>query len=286
MKKIFKKIFEKFTHLIGRLNGKYYFEDYVRVYPNAIRFNKLGRKVATTKNDINNLLNHVKFYNFAAQFVQQKKVADIGCGSGYGCEILKKSGAAYVYGCDVSKVTIDFAQKHFSKDVAEFGVASITDLKIIKDQSYDVTINSEVMEHIKEYNMEYKAISELKRITKKNGLLIVATPNTEMFPGHGFDFEEIDQLFKKNFSKYCLFENALYRSSGPEGEHWQNRLKNNHIGIAVSEDINFDETCILPGPQCLVKKGLPAGSYKFDRYDVDTTLLHNTHSWIVLAIND
>ncbi len=286
MKKVLKKIFESFTHLIGRLNGKYYFEDFVRVYPDAIRFNKLGKRIPTTKNDINNLLNHTKFYKFAAQFVKDKKVADVGCGSGYGCEILKKSGGSYVHGFDVSKASIDFAKSRYSVKIADFSIASITDMNVVDDNSYDISINSEVMEHIKEYNMEYKAVEELKRITKNEGLIIVATPNTEMFPGHGFDFDEIDNLFKKNFSKYCIFENALYRSSGVEGDKWKQRLTSGQTGIIVSENINFDETCILPGPVCKAKIGISPGEFPFENYNVNTTLLHNTHSWIVLAINN
>lgn len=150
-----------------------------------------------------------------------------------------------------------------------------------------MTINSEVMEHIKEYkDMEYKAIEELKRITVKDGLIIIATPNTEMFPGNGFDFDEIDALFKKNFNKYIIFENALYRSSGKEGDLWQARAARRNTGTIVSEAINFDETCVQVGPECKVKEEIPAGIFNFAYYNMDTTLLHNSHSWMVLAINN
>jgi 2-polyprenyl-3-methyl-5-hydroxy-6-metoxy-1,4-benzoquinol methylase len=287
MKKIIKKIFEGFTHFLGRITGKYYFEDYVRVYPGGARFNKIGKRVKTTQNDINNYLNHTKFYGFASQFVQGKKVADVGCGSGYGCEILKKAGAVYVHGYDVSKASINFATSHYSKEISDFSIASITDMKIVKDNSYDIVVNSEVMEHIKEYeNMEYKAIEELKRITASNGLIIVATPNTEMFPDHGFSYEEINKLFSTNFKEYCIFENALFPLSGNEGELWKQRLANGKTGVIISEAINFDETDKLSGSVSDVKVGIPAGTYSFANFMVNTTLLHNTHSWVVLAINN
>ena len=107
------------------------------------------------KNDINNYLNHCKFYGFVAQFVNEKRVADVGCGSGYGAEILKNSGAGYIHGFDLSKSSINFATEKYSK-AAEFSIATITDMNTVSDNSFDVTISSEVMEHIKEYNMEIK----------------------------------------------------------------------------------------------------------------------------------
>lgn len=91
MKTIVKKVFENFTHFIGRISGRYYFEDYVRVYPDGLAFNRLRKKRKSTKHDLNNYLNHTKFYRFTAQFVNNKKVADVGCGSGYGSKILKES---------------------------------------------------------------------------------------------------------------------------------------------------------------------------------------------------
>jgi len=48
-------------HLIANLTRRYYFEDYVRVYPGGIRFNKHGRKFQAKRIDIKNFLNHAKF---------------------------------------------------------------------------------------------------------------------------------------------------------------------------------------------------------------------------------
>jgi len=93
-----------FIHFIGRLKAffpdvwrKHYFEDFIedydRVYPDRLVFNIFGRRREYSRLDRINYLNHQKFYKFAAQFVKGKVVCDIGCGSGHGCEILKKSGA-------------------------------------------------------------------------------------------------------------------------------------------------------------------------------------------------
>lgn len=278
------KIYNFFTHLAGEKTKRYYFEDYIRVYPDGIVFNRFGRKRKTTKDDIINFLNHTKSYRFAAQFVKGKCVADVGCGSGYGCEILKKSGAARVCGSDISEHSINFAKSKYS-DFAEFTAQGMTDMKGYPDDSFDIAASTEVIEHVQEYGMEGKALIELKRITRNKGLIIVSTPNKEMLDEHGFSFEEIDSLFKKNFQKYCIFENALI----PFGEKkalWYKRLSEAKTGIIVSEDINLSETVLPKGVNPEIKKGIEPGYFQFEDYSINTKLLHNTHSWIVIAVND
>jgi 2-polyprenyl-3-methyl-5-hydroxy-6-metoxy-1,4-benzoquinol methylase len=262
----------------------YFVEDYVRVYPDGMVFDICGNKRQPTKHDINNFLNHCKFYTFAAQFVKDRYVADVGCGSGYGCAILKKSGTLKVCGSDLSEHAINFAKSRYS-DFAEFTIQSITDLKEYHDDSFDITISSEVLEHIKEHGMEERAINELKRITRNGGLIIIGTPNSELLGDHGFSFDKINALFQKKFSQFCIFENALV----PFGHNkllWEKRLSEDKVGVIISQYINLSETVLPDGITPEIKKGIEPGRFKFASYDIDTTLLHNTHSWIILAINN
>ena len=270
-------------HLIAKTTKKYYFEDNVRVYPNGFAFNKSENTRPPTKNELNNFLNHSKFYKFAAQFVKNRSIADVGCGSGYGCEILKKAGATVVYGSDISKRAIEFARQRFG-DFAEFTSQGITDMNEFHDNSFDISISSEVLEHIKEYGMEEKAICELKRITKEGGLLIIGTPTTELLGSHGFSFDEIYTLFNKSFSQFCIFENALV-PFGNAKSLWEKRLSEGKTGVIVSEHISLDETVLPEGEISEIKRGITAGVFQFATYSIDTTLLHNTHSWIILAVN-
>jgi len=273
------------THFLGAITGNYYFEDYVRVYPDGMRFDPLGRRKRAIRNDINNYLNHVKFYKFAAQFVRGKKVADIGCGSGYGCAILKQNGAVLVSGADISKAAIRFAFKKYS-EFADFTIQNVTDLKEYPDSSFGIIISSEVLEHIKEYRMEQRAIEELKRITKRNGLIIIGTPNNEMLEDHGFSFDEINSLLSKNFQQFCIFENALVPFRNKDKVLWERRICEGRTGIIISENINLAETVLPDDFEPKFKTGIETGDFLFANYHVDTTLLHNTHSWVILAIND
>jgi 2-polyprenyl-3-methyl-5-hydroxy-6-metoxy-1,4-benzoquinol methylase len=284
MIKILMKSYNVITHLWGWISRKYYFEDFVRVYPDGIRFNRLGLRRSSSSDHLKNFMNHEKFYIFAAQFVRDLTVADIGCGSGYGCAILKKAGAAQVFGADVSKNAIHFAEKHYGES-AEFSVQSITKLSLYPDESCDLVISSEVLEHIKEYGKEDEAVKEVIRITRPGGVIIFGTPNGELAPEHGFSFDEIKGLMGKHFKHYCLFENALV-PFGPSRQIWEHRLKAGRIGVIVTEAINLTETVLPDGVTPELKVGMPAGIHRVGTLNVDTNLLHNTHSWVVVAIRE
>lgn len=285
MEVIIKKIYNSVTHLIGRISGQFYFEDYIRVYPDDVNFDRFGHNIPANRNTKNNFLNHKKFYGFVSQFVKDKIIADIGCGSGFGCEIIKVAGAKKVYGCDISKKSVEFAIKRY-KNYAEFSIQGITNLHLYQNQYFDIAISSEVLEHIKEYQKEDDAIKELKRITKKDGLIIVSTPNSELSGDHGFYFNEIDHLFKKNFRKYCIFENALLPFDEKGKKKFERRITNRETGIIVSEQINLSETVLPDNALPLIKQGLSIGTFTFENIKINTESLHNTHSWIVIAIND
>jgi 2-polyprenyl-3-methyl-5-hydroxy-6-metoxy-1,4-benzoquinol methylase len=270
-------------YLMAKRSKKYYYEDFLRVYPDGLIYDDNGKQRAADKDDINNFLNHRKFYYFASQFVQAKRVADIGCGSGYGCEIIKQHGAEYVSGSDISSHSIEFAKAKYG-NIADFFIQNITKMNAYPQDAFDVTICSEVLEHVKEYGVEEKALQELMRITKSGGLIIIGTPNNEMFRSHGFSFQEIDPLLKKHFNNYVIFENALAPMNGKK-DQWEKRKQAKETGVIISEKIDLSQTVLPDGVTPEIKKGLEPGSYKFLQYDIDTSLLHNTHSWNIIAEN-
>jgi SAM-dependent methyltransferase len=109
------------------------------------------------------------------------KIIDIGCGSG------RHTGAAYRYknvtviGADLDFNDLLDAKKRmlYHDDLGEHGggvwglsVSDITSLPF-NDDCFDLVICSEVMEHIPD---EKKAASELSRIVKPGGDLVVSVP--------------------------------------------------------------------------------------------------------------
>ncbi len=268
--------------ITATITGAYYYEDFIRVYPDNIKFTSKGKKRTTKPHEIKNFLSHRHFYLFASQFAEGRKVADVGCGSGYGCQILKEKGAESVHGYDLSKEAIEFAKARYGT-FAAFGVQRITEMEC-PDDTYDLTVSSEVLEHVKEYGKQQEALSELKRITQKGGLIIIGTPNTEMIQDHGFSFDEIHRLFSLNFSRFIIFENALLPFINPE--KWRARLKDKKTGVVVTQSIRLDETLVPDGARPVSKDGIAPGVIDFAGYRIDTTLLRNTHSWVAIGIKD
>jgi 2-polyprenyl-3-methyl-5-hydroxy-6-metoxy-1,4-benzoquinol methylase len=270
------------SHLRNRQNSNmHYYEDFVRVYPDGYCLNQDGKQIIATQGDINNFLNHRKFYLFAAQFARGIPTVDVGCGSGYGCALLKEKGAALVCGSDASQHAIDYAKTHFGKK-AEFSVQDMTKLNYSNHQ-FGLTVCSEVLEHIKEYHLEDTALEEMKRITKVGGVIVIGTPNSEMLGSHGFWFNEINSLMERHFANYCIFENALIPTWDVGLKSWNDRIASGHIGVVVSENIDIKET-VGGRATTILKKGIPSGVYNWPLLSIDTTLLHNTHSWIIVAL--
>jgi SAM-dependent methyltransferase len=282
LRRVAKRLLSPVTHLVGRLTRRYYFEDYVRVYPNGLAYNRLGLKRRARPADLKNFANHMRFYRFATQFAPGQLVVDVGCGSGYGCKLFRDAGATEVHGADVSRHALRFARNHYGQD-ASFTRQSITDLDDYPDNFGDLVVSSEVLEHIKEYGLAGRALDELRRVTKPDGLLIVATPNSELLGEHGFSWAELSALMDERFEDYCIFENALVPFEADARRAWQERLSSGRTGIVVSERINLDETVHPDGAAPELKRGQPPGEFDFGNRRIDTGLLHNTHSWVALA---
>jgi hypothetical protein len=193
--------------------------------------------------------------------------------------MLLAAGARSVRGCDVSKSALAFARSQYPG--IRFDRLSVTALDGWADGTFGLTVCSEVLEHVKEYGVEDVAVAELARAT--DGLVVVTTPNTEMWPDHGFSFDEISSLFGRHFARFEVFENAFVPPRSRRGL-WDARVRDGRVGTVISENIRLDEA-VLPEADPLVKEGEPAGVRMFAGWRVDTRLLHNTHSWVVLATN-
>ncbi len=142
-------------------------------------------------------------YKFATQYAQNKVILDIGCGGGHGSYKLIRAGAKKIYGVDVIADSIEYCQAHYNHPNLFFKQGDITRLDF-DDNSFDLICAFEVIEHIKNYQ---KAISELRRVLKPGGLLIISTPNKAIYspdskkPFHPFHYHE---WFLNDFKKILI----------------------------------------------------------------------------------
>jgi len=109
------------------------------------------------------------------KYTQGKKtIVDIGCGEGILLEkLMQKYPAKEIIGIDAEKENIEICKKYGLNVI--FGSAYNLPLK---DNSIDCIILAEVIEHL---DQPSKAIGEIHRVLKKNGMLIMLFPNDLMF---------------------------------------------------------------------------------------------------------
>ncbi|MFA6963230.1 MAG: methyltransferase domain-containing protein [Patescibacteria group bacterium] len=101
---------------------------------------------------------------------------DIGCWDGYLMKQFVKSGKVKkAVGVDNSKSAIEMAKK----DGLEVVLVESVDKKIpFGDESFDCVFAGEIIEHIYDVN---NFTLEIERVLKKNGQLIITTPNLASF---------------------------------------------------------------------------------------------------------
>jgi len=97
-------------------------------------------------------------------------IIDCACGDGYGSSILNSAGMC-VIGYDISEKLVCDA---ICKDV-EADISNICGLPC-EDGEADVFVCSETLEHLSKNKLE-KAVSEIKRATRKNGIICITVPS-------------------------------------------------------------------------------------------------------------
>jgi 2-polyprenyl-3-methyl-5-hydroxy-6-metoxy-1,4-benzoquinol methylase len=258
------------TVMYGRARGRTYVEDYVRVYPDGFQYYPFGLRRRQAPETQQNFINHRRFYEFCAQFASDREVYDIGCGSGHGLGALAAVGPLSLAGCDLSGHAVAYARRHYG-DVATITRQDAVQLAYDDDVA-DVAICSEVLEHVKDYGREHRLLAELARIARPGGLVILSTPNLEISPGHGFAYRELSALIADCFKHALLFENRLWLDESSR-RAYETRVENGEVGLLSS---------------CPVEGGKPnsegADRVPLGPFTVDTSRLHNTHSFVVVAI--
>jgi len=207
-------------------------------------------------------LEHIHRYLFSKTLVENLDVLDIACGEGYGSYILSEE-ARRVYGFDISLETIKQAQNKYTRSNLEFRVGDCRDIPLANN-SIDVAISFETIEHIKEHD---QFLPELKRVLRKDGILIISSPDKQNYtletgiknPFHekelfDFEFRElISSLFKnaRYFGQRVVFGSGIIESNNkntfisyaPTQNYYQTNegLINPTYWIAVASDANVPE---------------------------------------------
>lgn len=138
-------------------------------------------------------------YHKAAEIVSGK-VLEIGTGSGYGIEIISEKADTFI-SIDKFKSNLQLAESVNNVELLQMKVPPLIG---IEDESFDYVITFQVIEHIKK---DKDFVKEIFRVLKKNGKLIVTTPNKKMSltrnPWHIREYlvNELETLLLNEFSK-------------------------------------------------------------------------------------
>ena len=105
------------------------------------------------------------------KFVWKPKIADVGCGGGFGSNILSQE-ADFVWGIDKDEDSIKFAKEVFTRNKNNIYYTPQVSFEVIdilneprEIQAFDIVACIEVIEHIPEYE---KLLFFLKRLCKKD----------------------------------------------------------------------------------------------------------------------
>lgn len=156
-----------------------------------------------------NMAEHLHRYAVAKGFTTNKTVLDIACGEGYGSNLMAQ-GAAQVYGVDIDKGAVQNAKAKYKQPNLSFLVGSADQIPI-PDASVDVVVSFETIEH---HDKHDEMLSEIKRVLKADGILIMSSPDKKYYTDetgdtNSFHVKELYQHeFKALINKY--FSNCNY----------------------------------------------------------------------------
>jgi len=162
---------------------------------------------------------HIARYLFAAQRVAGKSALDVGCGVGYGAQLLARHGAAKVTAFDVSLEAIDHARRFYAHPVLKYLVASAEDFSFVSQ--FDVITCFELIEHL---GNQYEAVQRIAASLAPDGILVISTPRPVGSRRSAFHTRELSFLDFSNLLE-CHFRHVEYF------------FENNHFSSLITDGV-------------------------------------------------
>jgi len=131
---------------------------------------------------------HMAAYEYAAQFCAGKTVLDIGCGEGYGSEVLARN-ARKVIGIDYSKEAIARCKELYKQSTIEFVCSDINSFEY--GPAIDVICAFQFIEHLRDPRI---FLSKAAQLLGHKGIFLLSTPNRiASLVRHPYHFREYNQ---------------------------------------------------------------------------------------------
>lgn len=147
-------------------------------------------------------------------FKKNARVLDIGCGTGEIDTIIKNTFESIVYGLDINKIAVEKARQNGV--VAKIG--NVEQEWPFNNSSMDSVLCIQMIEHL--VNPDF-FLQESKRVLKKNGTVVITTPNLAawfnrllLFLGYQPFYTEVSTIDK---TLGLSFTKGMTRNSEPMG---------------------------------------------------------------------
>ncbi|PTS81428.1 class I SAM-dependent methyltransferase, partial [Stenotrophomonas sp. HMWF023] len=140
---------------------------------------------------------HLHRYAWCLPLVEGKDVLDVASGEGYGSAMLA-GRARSVRGVDISNDAVAHAGERYA-DIANLKYLQGSAAAIpLPDDSVDVVVSFETIEHL--YEQE-EMMSEIRRVLRPDGVMIMSSPNKEVYSDRaGYHNEyHVKELYLEEF---------------------------------------------------------------------------------------
>ncbi len=112
-----------------------------------------------------------------AQFQENDLVLDLGCGEGFLISLIPNSTKKIV-GLDISEIALNRAAEILKEKKGVELLRGNAEKLNLPDESFDKIICSEMLEHTPKPR---KAMEEMHRVLKNNGLLVISVPDEKEY---------------------------------------------------------------------------------------------------------
>ena len=121
-------------------------------------------------------IEHYHRYLLARDLCRGRDVLDVAAGEGYGTALLAQVAASAV-GIEIDAESVAAARVEFARPNLRFEQGDARSLPL-GDASVDVAVSFETLEHLAE---QHEFLSELRRVLRPGGLLVMSTPDRDIY---------------------------------------------------------------------------------------------------------
>lgn len=188
-------------------------------------------------------IEHLHRYALVLEIAKGKRVLDIASGEGYGSNLLA-TVAKSVVGVDIDPIAVDHAQKKYQASNLTFQVGSTSAIPAAPG-AFDLVVSFETLEH---HDRHQEMYSEIKRVLRPNGVLLISTPNKRNFSdltGHRNEFhvkelylDEFIAINQSFFTNFVIFDQKLFLNSIVSQSNASTQLtiySGNHAAVSKSD---------------------------------------------------